>query len=1058
MSRNGRAARAWLALGLACAGASAAGAADWTWIGGCGAGNWFDVCTGDYCNYPEVWHWNNWGDTACPPGTVAFPAATDNVAFNSLAHLNGAAATIGNVHIGATGELSLENGGTLTVQGGTVNSSGALWLRYGGYYGDAHLALPVPTGFIGSGALHSEGGVIEGAGPLILNAEHTIVGRSLRISAPLDNAGTVSADQAGGVIALRDTAKQNSGVLQAVNNAYLDISTPITQTAQGRVLAAGGTVRFYSGAHVVGGRLESTGASQCAVDGQTVLLENVTNLGTVGAANGAVVALRGSTLTNEGTLALSWGGYYGNSTLRCDTAVTIAGAGEIVTAGALFIGNPFVQAATHTLRGRDATLSAGFENFGLVHADQNGGVMTLTADPKTNHGVLKASGGGVLQIATTVYQADATAQIIADGGTVQYLSGAHIVSGTLATAGSGTQSVNGQTLILSDVANTGTLNAANGAVLALRQKLTNTGTIGALWGGYYGNSTVRFDTNNLYLQGSGTLLLSGAALTSPNGEYFRNTALHTIRGGSATISAPCENEGLIHADQNGGSIALQGADKGNAGVLKASGGGYLDVSCRVIQTNDLGQIVADDGTVRLYNGAEIVGGTLHTDGTGVMVADAATCILQGVTSTGHLRAGNGGRLALRGTLTNNGQLDVYYGGYHGRGGLEFETNTLIGGAGEIVLMGANLTSAGGYTATFGAEQSVHGYDADLHVACDNYGLLASTVNGGVIGLRSAPKSNHGTMKAGAGAYLDIYVPVYQSDAARIVADGGTVRLAGGAALHGGLLETLSGGQFVADAATCVLDGVTNLGRLRAGNGGRFVAGSALWNEGLIEIYYGGYYGNGHFELSANCHLIGNGTLNLASGDVISSVGAFLQNGAGHTLTGGGPVSVALLNDGIVAPGNGVGVLNVNGGYTQTLSGTLRIQVLSAGQYDRLNVSGPAAVGGTVTMVPTGGFVPQTGQQFTVLSAAGVLGGAFAGVVGPGRYTVANAGQNVIVTVTNGSGDLNGDGSTGAGDLAPFMDCLHGPDILVDADCRAADYDDGDVDLVDLAAFQRAFGL
>jgi len=57
-----------------------------------------------------------------------------------------------------------------------------------------------------------------------------------------------------------------------------------------------------------------------------------------------------------------------------------------------------------------------------------------------------------------------------------------------------------------------------------------------------------------------------------------------------------------------------------------------------------------------------------------------------------------------------------------------------------------------------------------------------------------------------------------------------------------------------------------------------------------------------------------------------------------------------------------------------------------------------------------------------------------------------------------SGDLTGDGHTDRYDASRFTTCLSGPGFQSDAGCNCADADiDTDVDLGDIAAFQRAFG-
>ncbi|MEW6251145.1 MAG: hypothetical protein AB1716_10895, partial [Planctomycetota bacterium] len=907
----------------------------------------------------------------------------------------------------------------------------------------------------GSGALRSDGGTISG-GTLHQAAGHTIRGHGITVNLGLDNAGLLTSDT-GGTIALRESAKSNSGAMQAQANSNLDIYTAVNQTGAGRIIADGGTVHLNTGANILGGKLETTGASVFQTDANTAILRDLTNLGTLTVGNGGVYALQG-TLVNDGLIRAYWGGYYGNGILRFDTSpVTVNGAGEIRLEGGTLNGNEFVHAATHTLRGQSGVINAAFTNHGLVVADQNGGVLELRGDAKTNRGTLRAAGGGLLDLYVSINQVGQEGRIVADSGVVRLYNGSAVIEGALESSGSGHMVADATTAVLTNVTNRGDLRVQNGGVLLLTgSRLTNEGTVTLNWGGYYGNGIVRFGSNDLALEGPGTMILNGGTLTSPSGETFRNAATHTLRGGPGDVPVPLTNLGLIHADVASQSIALRAGDKNNAGVLKVSNGAYLDISTRIIQENNQGRIVADGGTVRLYNGASILTGTLETANGGSFVGDAVTCTLSSVTNRGLLRAGNGGKLVLQNGLVNEGTLEVYWGGYYGRGRLEFDTDGALSGTGEVHLVGGNLTSDTGATATVGAGQNVHGYDADIHVALDNFGTLASDTAGHAVNLCSAPKTNRNLLQATGSAYLDISVPVTQIENGRIVADGAYVRLGDGAAVLGGALETANGGQIYADARTCTLENVANRGSLAAGNGGRFIARGTLTNDGGITLYWGGYYGSGHLQLDTPVTLQGAGTLLLTSGDVASPGGYFLQNGAGHTITGTGPINVELKNGGIVAPGNGLGTLPVNAAYTHQVTAELRVELRGDGACDRLAVSGAAVLeGGALRVVPSGA-APRAGQQF-VVATAGTLTGDFTTLAGPGIYTCSCANNQVTVTIVHGPGDVNCSGQTDFSDINPFVLALSDPAGYAtqypNCDIRTADCNgDGAVNFDDINPF------
>jgi hypothetical protein len=60
--------------------------------------------------------------------------------------------------------------------------------------------------------------------------------------------------------------------------------------------------------------------------------------------------------------------------------------------------------------------------------------------------------------------------------------------------------------------------------------------------------------------------------------------------------------------------------------------------------------------------------------------------------------------------------------------------------------------------------------------------------------------------------------------------------------------------------------------------------------------------------------------------------------------------------------------------------------------------------------------------------------------------------------TNVAGDFDGDGDADLADWAGMAGCLHGPGVLpMNSQCLVLDADqDDDIDLADVAAFQRDF--
>ena len=123
------------------------------------------------------------------------------------------------------------------------------------------------------------------------------------------------------------------------------------------------------------------------------------------------------------------------------------------------------------------------------------------------------------------------------------------------------------------------------------------------------------------------------------------------------------------------------------------------------------------------------------------------------------------------------------------------------------------------------------------------------------------------------------------------------------------------------------------------------------------------------------------------------------------LFGAGTITGDVTNDGgLVAPGAGsTGTMQIAGDYTQTANGTLTIEVggASAGQFDKLAVSGFTTLDGTLTAMTINGFTPTSGASFTFLTGVPVAG-TFATVNGGGfaaQYTGSTA-SLVAATLTD----------------------------------------------------------
>jgi hypothetical protein len=97
---------------------------------------------------------------------------------------------------------------------------------------------------------------------------------------------------------------------------------------------------------------------------------------------------------------------------------------------------------------------------------------------------------------------------------------------------------------------------------------------------------------------------------------------------------------------------------------------------------------------------------------------------------------------------------------------------------------------------------------------------------------------------------------------------------------------------------------------------------------------------------------------------------------GGILGGSGTVLANVTSSGLVSPGASPGLLTISGNYTQAVSGTLTIElagVSPGSSYDRLAVTGTAALAGTLNLTLTNGFYPAPNAEFVFLTAGARIG-------------------------------------------------------------------------------------
>ncbi|MHC4414031.1 MAG: hypothetical protein ACYS0G_01975, partial [Planctomycetota bacterium] len=90
--------------------------------------------------------------------------------------------------------------------------------------------------------------------------------------------------------------------------------------------------------------------------------------------------------------------------------------------------------------------------------------------------------------------------------------------------------------------------------------------------------------------------------------------------------------------------------------------------------------------------------------------------------------------------------------------------------------------------------------------------------------------------------------------------------------------------------------------------------------------------------------------------------------------------------------------------------------------DVLAVADYAVVAGTLDIALIDGFIPELGQEFTIVTSTGTVTGEFDAVTGDGQYAVTYNETSIVITVLALPclGDLDGSGSVGIADLLALL--------------------------------------
>jgi hypothetical protein len=551
--------------------------------------------------------------------------------------------------------------------------------------------------------------------------------------------------------------------------------------------------------------------------------------------------------------------------------------------------------------------------------------------------------------------------------------------------------------------NSGTMRSTGGGYLRLGLVTLQNyegGTLGKVIAGQ--NSVVELNASTI---SGGIVQCEGsAAATQGRFRLIGSTAFQdvTVQGTfrttsnvAATMSGQVNNQGVIAAPLNvTSSLQLNGTGE----VLIDTTWLTMSSTARLTNQQNLIHGSGTTGTI----GTFINRGTVRADGTLTFTAPGLK-----LSNSGRLEAGPGGTLDLSKLDVTN--VDGATGG------------TVYAANGGTVLLstihGGTLGTDGTGVIKIGTSGNLYGLDS-VH----NTGNLQTT--GTKI---SANITNDGLITGTISMYQFVQI-----------SGTGTWDALGTQAFPLGLLVNGPQHTILGDGPLSLV-AFRNEGTVTAKGTSVFTLGAGtIQNYGLIDTPVGTT-----FAANVNAGTIDNeGTLRSAGATTITATGAFtnhgtgvvdiagtlsldpstmLQNGAGGLVKGTGTIirsgsGTALVNEGIVAPGDGIKTLSIGGDFQQSAAGRLKMDIDTGDALtnDLLAVDGGASLAGTLEVALTPGDSIALGNSFTLLTATQGLTGIFDQLVLPTLgssmfWNVVYSTNDVRITATElVPGDYNRD--------------------------------------------------
>jgi autotransporter-associated beta strand protein len=447
----------------------------------------------------------------------------------------------------------------------------------------------------------------------------------------------------------------------------------------------------------------------------------------------------------------------------------------------------------------------------------------------------------------------------------------------------------------------------------------------------------------------------------------------------------------------GGTLDLSQLSGPGTTLASIDGSGTIELGSWNLSVGANGVSTTFSGTITDGGTGGGTGGSLTKTGAGILTLSGANSYTGGTTVTGGLINFAANSLGTGGITLNGGGLQWATGNTAdisarlvplGAAGGTFDTN------GNNVTFATALTGTGGLTKNGLGTLTLSGTNLYQGGTIINAGTLmlapgaalgsgALTINGGSfnsggnsVTLTSLSGSGGSIALTGGSLTLNLasdttYAGAISGNGTLVKQGAATLTLTGANSYSGG--TTVSAGTLT--GTTSGLQGnILNNAMVAFSQATNGVYAGAMSGSGSVSIQGGGTVNFTGANTYTGPTTINGGTL-AVNGSITSNVAV----NAGGALGGNGTIFGNVTTLGTLAPGNSIGLLTVQGSFTQAAGSAYQVEVNSSGQSDKLIVNGPAAInGGTVAVQAQSGTYARN-TTYTILTATGGVRGAYANV-------------------------------------------------------------------------------